>query len=57
MPPATVRDATIDLLLQIDRLLTEADKARALRDHLMDVARVTPSPPSSDAERKVAGDA
>ncbi len=41
----------LDLLLQLDRLLTEADRARVLRDHLLAVARQGMHRPSTpDAE-------
>jgi hypothetical protein len=47
-PPTPTRlDAEIDLLLQVERLLAEADRMRAVRDRLIEVVRATP-PPTAD---------
>jgi hypothetical protein len=37
-----LQNANLELLIQIDRLLTEADKMRALRDRLLEIARRMP---------------
>ena len=39
MPHDDLQHAHLDLLLQLDRLLTEADRARVLRDNLLAAAR------------------
>jgi hypothetical protein len=42
MPTPELKDANLDLLIQIDRLLTEADRTRELRDRLFEAARKAP---------------
>lgn len=55
MHQPTPQDATLDLLLQLERLLAEADRARLLRDRLLDVARsYTPPTTASTAGRREA---
>jgi hypothetical protein len=39
MAPPDLQTANLDLLMQLDRLLTEADRARVLRDQLIALAR------------------
>lgn len=45
--------ATLDLLIQVDRLLAEAEKTRSLRDRLIAAARdATDLAPPIPADRK-----
>lgn len=44
MPPPPIQDVTLNLLVQIDRLLDAADKVKTLRDSLVESVRSGPSP-------------
>ncbi len=57
MPQDTLQRANLDLLLQLDRLLAEADRARTLLNCLIDLARknsptAAPKTPPSGPPRK-----
>jgi hypothetical protein len=49
-PPANpaIQDATLLLLVRVNRLLDEAEAVRVLRDRLVDAARETLSPSTSN---------
>jgi len=49
-PNSQVQDATLLLLVRVNRLLDEAERVRVLRDRLMDAARQSTDQPFADRD-------